>query len=105
MSLFSENSGRWMVVDQAVMKCGAADAVRAGGGRVPQISTGVVAWRRRQPNTLVLPCVCAWSRVGLRGSVNHTKLAELSLLRPASGANSFPLPALFRAGARREQHG
>lgn len=30
MSLFSENSGRWMVADQAVMKCGAADAVRTG---------------------------------------------------------------------------
>ncbi|KAL4439997.1 hypothetical protein ABPG75_002998 [Micractinium tetrahymenae] len=28
VSLFSENSGRWLVADQAIMKCGAADAVR-----------------------------------------------------------------------------
>lgn len=28
VSLFSENGGRWLVADQAVMKCGAADAVR-----------------------------------------------------------------------------
>ena len=32
VSLFSENSGRWLVADQAVMKCGAADAVRGGRG-------------------------------------------------------------------------
>jgi long-chain acyl-CoA synthetase len=29
VSLFSENGGRWLVADQAVMKCGAADAVGA----------------------------------------------------------------------------
>lgn len=77
MSLFSENSGRWMVADQAVMKCGAADAVRAGGGARAAESPGAVAWRQRQPNTLVLPYFCAWSGVGLRGSVNHTTLKEL----------------------------
>ena len=28
VSLFSENSSRWLVADQAIMLCGAADAVR-----------------------------------------------------------------------------
>lgn len=32
VSLFSENSSRWLVADQAIMMCGAADAVR---GRQP----------------------------------------------------------------------
>ena len=28
VSLFSENSSRWLIADQAIMLCGAADAVR-----------------------------------------------------------------------------
>lgn len=39
VSLFSENSGRWLVADQAIMKCGAADAVRMVVGRVVLIFT------------------------------------------------------------------
>ncbi|PRW33092.1 long-chain-fatty-acid-- ligase [Chlorella sorokiniana] len=50
VSLFSENSGRWMVADQAVMKCGAADAVRGVSSTVEELqyilqhseSTGLV---------------------------------------------------------------
>lgn len=47
VSLFSENSGRWLVADQAIMKCGGADAVRRS--------------RLRSPPDAVLPPACSHS--------------------------------------------
>ena len=37
MALFSENSSRWLVADQAVMMAGAADAVRGAASPAPEM--------------------------------------------------------------------
>ncbi|KAI3431692.1 hypothetical protein D9Q98_004738 [Chlorella vulgaris] len=37
VSLFSENSSRWLVADQAIMMCGAADAVRGTGSSLEEL--------------------------------------------------------------------
>ena len=37
VALFSENSPRWLVADQALMRCGAADAVRGASAPVEEL--------------------------------------------------------------------
>lgn len=37
ISLFSENNGRWMVADQAILTCGAVDAVRGSNAPVGEL--------------------------------------------------------------------
>lgn len=37
VSLFSENSSRWLIADQAIMKCGAADAVRGTSSSLEEL--------------------------------------------------------------------
>ena len=47
VSLFSENSGRWLLADQAIMTCGAADAVRGVGSSAEELEYIMVRGRRR----------------------------------------------------------
>ena len=37
ISLFSENNGRWIVVDQGILRCGAIDAVRGSNAPVDEL--------------------------------------------------------------------
>lgn len=61
VSLFSENSGRWLVADQAVMKCGAADAVR--GPAASAAAQGTLCALRRRLRRLAGPvAVPRWRR-------------------------------------------
>jgi hypothetical protein len=46
VALFSENSSRWLVADQAVMTVGAADAVR-GASSPAQVGTHASLWIAR----------------------------------------------------------
>ena len=37
VGLFSENNGRWIVVDQGILRCGAIDAVRGSNAPVEEL--------------------------------------------------------------------
>lgn len=38
VALFSENSSRWLVADQGIMLCGAADAVRGASSPAQELA-------------------------------------------------------------------
>ena len=75
VSLFSENSSRWLVADQAVMACGAADAVRGVGSSV-EASAG----------RGLLPCYCG-SRLAGAAQSRRTRLGALT---PPQGLPPVP---------------
>jgi hypothetical protein len=108
VSLFSENGSRWLIADQAIMKCGAADAVRPRWAHAPCGRAHAAAWSRVwQPSAAAcrLPTSSApgWAARSVRSSDLWRPVATSPLppttLAPCSPP-APPLPPSPAAGAR-----
>ena len=90
MALFSENSSRWLVADQAVMMVGAADAVRGASSPAQEMayivehseSCGIIAQdsatlERLAPALSKSPSMAGNNGNGSNGSGTHVSLSAV----------------------------
>ena len=100
VALFSENSSRWLVADQAVMMVGAADAVRGASSPAQEMayivehseSCGIIAQdsatlERLAPALSKSPSMAGNSGNGSNGSGNHVSLSDVPLVPRAIEAS------------------
>ena len=94
VALFAENSPRWLVADQGLMRCGAADAVRGASAPVEELR---YILEDCNATALVVQNVDLWRRLDLTAS--QRQRLQLVLQLEGSRSRRSRLGAFLASGA------